>query len=113
MNKFKSFWVKDKDVPEGLSTSSLVQILCSGPNANATTVQARQITLYGMLKSGVGKETIAPFVLNTIGYPERRKCHIIISMYILTSLLDLCIISESMTTDTKAIHQRTCKLTNS
>ena len=27
------------------------------PNAMASTVQARQMTLYGMLKSGVGKDT--------------------------------------------------------
>lgn len=31
--------------------------LCNDPKAMATTVQARQITLYGILKSGVGNDT--------------------------------------------------------
>lgn len=48
-------------------------MLCRGPNAKATTVQARHITLYGILKSGVGNDTIAPLVLKTAGYPEMRN----------------------------------------
>lgn len=50
-----------------------MQILCRGPKANATTVHARHITLYGILKSGVGNETIAPLVLNMAGYPETNE----------------------------------------
>lgn len=45
-------------------------MLCKGPNAKATTVHARHITLYGILKSGVGNDTIAPLVRNIAGYPE-------------------------------------------
>lgn len=40
-----------------LSSYLLVVILCMGPKAKATTVQVRQMTLYGMLKSGVGNDT--------------------------------------------------------
>lgn len=36
-------------------------------------MHARQITLYGMLKSGVGSETIAPLDRNRIGYPEKKN----------------------------------------
>lgn len=47
--------------PFSISPSSIVKflvvMLCSGPKASATTVHARQITLYGMEKSGVGKLT--------------------------------------------------------
>lgn len=32
-----------------------VEMLCSGPNASATAVHARHMTLYGILKSGVGR----------------------------------------------------------
>lgn len=39
----------------GLNTNRFVVILCHGPNANATAVHAKQITLYGILKSGVGR----------------------------------------------------------
>lgn len=38
-------------------TNRRVVRLCTEPNATATTVHARQMTLYGMLKSGVGRET--------------------------------------------------------
>ena len=39
------------------STKRRVVRLWMEPNAMASTVQARQMTLYGMLKSGVGKDT--------------------------------------------------------
>merc|ERR1719245_163500 len=44
--------------------NDLVVILTRGPNARATTVQARHITLYGIEKSGVGKFTKRASVYN-------------------------------------------------
>lgn len=44
-------------------------MLCKGPNANATTVQARQMTLYGIEKSGVANEMISVSVVNLTTYP--------------------------------------------
>ena len=39
------------------ATKLRVLKLCRDPNAMATTVQAKHMTLYGMLKSGVGRDT--------------------------------------------------------
>lgn len=40
-------------------------MLCNGPKAKATTVQAKHITLYGILKSGVGNVIIRFSVLTS------------------------------------------------
>ena len=43
---------------------TFVVMLWSGPKAKATTVQVKQITLYGIEKSGVGKFTRSDSVYN-------------------------------------------------
>lgn len=51
-------------------TNLLVEMLWSGPKAMATAVQAKQITLYGILKSGVGRLINKDSVLNCTIYPS-------------------------------------------